>query len=148
MDNHIIPLIDKAALRTLAEEYAIGADRRDKTVWARVLSEDWVIEGPGFHYADRDACMDLINQLTDLFTVTRHNIFNQTTDIDGDTASGETYCLSSHLSESDGVTTVLDWHLRYQDKWRRTQDGWVFTHRNLVLDWQETSTLVQDETPE
>ena len=39
---------DAMALRRTAEVYARGADRRDKALWSSILTEDCVIEGPGF----------------------------------------------------------------------------------------------------
>ena len=129
-------LADTTALRRTAELYAQGADRRDKALWRNVLAQDCVIEGPGFSIAGREANLGSIDQLESMFAGTRHLVHNQVTLVNGDEASGETYSTAQHLLR-DGQ--VLVWHLRYQDRWRREDDGqWRFTRRTLILDWEET----------
>ena len=39
------------------------------------------------------------------------------------------------LNDADAV---LAWTLRYQDTWRRHDGAWRFTHRKIVIDWEET----------
>ncbi len=135
-------LLDKSALRDLAENYAKGADRRDKALWSAVLAEDCVIEGPGFSIEGREANLHSIDFLGRNFVSTLHRVHNQTVEISGDSASGETYCTASHRIAGDGGDTILDWHIRYQDQFRREAGGWRFTRRALVVDWEEVRPLV------
>lgn len=134
-------LEDEAALRRTAELYAAGADRRDKALWARVLTEDCVIEGPGFRVEGREANLGSIDLLARLFLKTQHRVHNQLVTIDGDRAEGETYSTADHLSEKDGARALLCWAIRYQDKWRREDGEWRFSHRMLIVDWEETRLL-------
>lgn len=127
-------LLDHAQLRRSAELYAAGADRRDKAPWAQVLAEDCVIEGPGFSIAGREANLGSIDHLTAMFRATVHRVHNQLAAIDGNRASGETYCTADHL-QPDG--TILSWSIRYQDQWRREDGCWRFTRRELIVDWEE-----------
>ena len=50
-DARLERLIDEAALRRTAELYAQGADRRDKAIWASIMTEDCVIAAPGIESA-------------------------------------------------------------------------------------------------
>lgn len=132
-------MLDLAALRRTAELYAQGADRRDKTLWQAVLAEDCVIEGPGFSIAGRDANLGSIDALGQMFRATVHRVHNQVATVSGDEATGETYCTADHLlTDAD---SVLVWTIRYQDRWRREGSNWRFTHRKLIVEWEEVRAV-------
>lgn len=128
-------LRDLAELRRTAELYAQGADRRDKALWQAVLAEDCVIEGPGFSIAGRDANLGSIDALRQMFRATVHRVHNQVATVSGDDATGETYCTADHLLND--MDSVLVWTIRYQDHWRREEGHWRFTHRKLIVEWEE-----------
>lgn len=134
-------LIDEASLRRTAELYAKGADRRDKAVWAEVVTEDCVVEGPGFKMEGRAAIVGSLDILASMFHTTQHRVHNQVVTITGDTAHGETYSTADHLKTEGGKTTLLAWAIRYQDTWRRAEGVWRFSSRKLVIDWEETRVI-------
>lgn len=134
-------LLDRAALRQTAELYAQGADRRDKAVWSEILTSDCVLSGPGFELQGLPAALGSLDFLAATFAATQHKVHNQTVRIDGDAASGETYCTADHLQETDGERTLSSWAIRYQDQWRREAGQWRFTRRTLVIDWIDNRTL-------
>lgn len=133
--------LDEADIRRAATLYAIGADRRDKTLWAQVLADDCVIEGPGFRTEGIAANLANLDYLGQLYPRTQHRVHHQLMAISGDRAVGETYGTADHLREVDGRTELLCWSLRYQDELIRSEDGWRFTSRRLVLDWEEVRPL-------
>lgn len=129
-------MLDLAALRRTAEIYAQGADRRDKALWQQVLADDCVIEGPGFRIAGGAANLGSIDALGQMFRATVHRVHNQVAIVAGDHASGETYCTADHLLPDQD--SVLVWTIRYLDQWRREPQGWRFTARRLIVEWEET----------
>jgi hypothetical protein len=132
---------DILALRRTAEIYARGADRRCKDDWLAVLAENVTISGPGFAVSGREANLGSIDMLGQMFKATRHLVHNQTAEIDGDTARGETYGTAEHVMVHPGGDTLLCWAIRYQDEWRRDGDDWRFTRRELIVDWEELRPL-------
>jgi hypothetical protein len=140
-DLRLERLLDEAALRRTAELYAQGADRRDKALWASILTEDCVIEAPGMELKGRVQIVAALDIMARLYLATQHRVHNQVVTIDADNARGETYSVADHLSVADGRTTILTWAIRYQDRWRREGGQWRFAHRALVLDWTETRQL-------
>ena len=140
MDAELQKVIDEAALRRISEVYARGADRRDKDIWRSVMAPECTLFGPGFRFEGRDGCMTAIDSLNEMFRETQHRVFQQTVEIDGDTATGETYCSADHkMKDADEVWC---WAIRYQNKWRREDDGrWLFTERELIVDWMEMRPL-------
>lgn len=130
-------MADQLALRRTAELYAQGADRRDKAVWTAILTEDCMIEGPGFSMSGREAALGSIDFLASRYDATQHRIHNQIATVDSDVAAGETYCTADHLYRVDGVPKLLCWSIRYLDQWRREAGVWRFARRTLIVDWQE-----------
>jgi hypothetical protein len=59
--------------------------------------------------------------------------------LDGDRATGESYCIAHHLYEVDGQRTLMKASIRYLDQFARQSDGsWLFAERKLMVDWTET----------
>lgn len=138
-------VIDRIALRQSADLYAQGADRRDPTLWAQILAPDILIEGPGFRNEGLAANLATLETLGQMFRATQHRVSTQNVTVDGDQATGETYCVAEHFLKD--AAAILVWAIRYQDRWRRDGAGWRFVHRHLIVDWQETRpvTLVGEE---
>lgn len=136
-DVSLQKLVDDLALRRSAELYAYGADHRDKPTWAAILAADCVIEGPGFRMEGREQSLGAIDHLRASFKATLHRIHNQVATVSGDSAEGETYCTADHLMQQDGKDVILSWNIRYQDRWQREDGVWKFTHRTLIVDWEE-----------
>lgn len=131
-------LADERELRRTAELYAQGADRRDAALWSSLLAEDCVIEAPGLRLEGRRNIVAALDVMAHLYIATRHRVHDQRVSIDGDTAQGETCSTADHLSVSGDERTILTWAIRYQDRWRRIDGRWLFSHRLLVLDWTDT----------
>jgi len=128
---------DLAALRRTAERYALGADRRDKALWREVLADDIEISGPGFSIAGLEANLGSIDHLAHAFVATRHVVHDMDVVVEGDSARGETRSTAEHrIAGADG-DQLLVWAIRYQDQWRREAGIWKFTHRTLIVDWEE-----------
>ena len=132
---------DLEALRRTAERYALGADRRDKTLWREVLADDVEITGPGFAIAGLEANLGSIDHLTHAFTATRHIVHDMDVHIDGDVAQGETRSTAEHRMITPEGERLLVWAIRYQDQWRREHGSWKFTRRALIVDWEELRAL-------
>ena len=130
---------DAECFRDLATRYAQAADRNRADLLDAIMADDVVIEGPGFVLNGRAEVRGFPAMLAQRFRGTRHLVHNQAIDVDGDRASGETYCTASHLLRESAQ--VLVWHLRYQDVFRRVDGDWCFARRTIVLDWTETKPV-------
>jgi len=72
------------------------------------------------------------------YQATMHFNGQSTISIDGDRATGESYCIAYHLSTDDGERKLMVAHLRYDDTFAKLDDGWLFAERKLYVDWTET----------
>lgn len=130
---------DLAVFRAMAERYAQAADRNVPALLDAIMTRDVVLDGPGFSMSGLDEVRGFPALLAQRFRGTRHVVHNQTIEVDGDRACGETYCTASHLLRDSAHALV--WHLRYQDVFRREGGEWRFARRTIVLDWTETTSV-------
>ena len=143
MNNTDALMRDEWEIRKLAMNYARTVDRGDGAGFAALFTEDAAVEGPGFRVKGYDQLFGNPGMLKQMYTSTLHTVMNQTATITGDTAEGETYCIAYHLNKPDaeGKYTRLDWAIRYQDKYVRRDGKWLYTHRQLLVEWTELSTV-------
>jgi uncharacterized protein (TIGR02246 family) len=133
---------DEWALRKLAMNYARTVDRGDGPGFAALFTPDAAVEGPGFKVQGYDQLAGNPGMLKQMYQSTMHTVLNHTATVTGDTATGETYCIAYHVNRPEnGVTTRLDWAIRYQDKYVRRDGTWLYAHRQLLVEWTELSTV-------
>jgi len=131
---------DHIAIQRLMYLYARCADRKDYDGFAAVFCDDAEFDFAGTIVAGCAAIQKMMRNL-DQFSRTLHQVHNTLYDVAGDTASGETYCLASHLGEEAGGETKLDMGIIYQDRLRRTGDGWRIETRKFNLVWSRTTPV-------
>ena len=61
--------------------------------------------------------------------------------LDGDRATGESYCLAHHVFSDDGERKLMTAAIRYQDTFAKADGTWRFAERRLYVRWTETRTL-------
>ena len=72
------------------------------------------------------------------YEATQHFNGPSTIELDGDRATGESYCIAHHLfTEARERKLMVAW-LRYGDTFSRVDGNWLFAERNLYVDWTET----------
>ncbi|WP_454737303.1 nuclear transport factor 2 family protein [Cupriavidus necator] len=130
----------KTAIHALTCRYAQAVDRRDFPKLAELFTPDARLSGPGFHMDGPQAIVDGMASLGQ-YRATQHHVHHQLVELDGDTASGETYCIANHLYEQGGVPRKLDWGIRYQDRFVRWHGQWRIAARELVVDWTQDLPL-------
>lgn len=131
---------DELAIRDLANRYARMIDRRDWPELPRVFTPDCELSGQGYRMRGH-AELGVGLRKIDMFSATQHCVLNQVTQLDGDRATGEFYCIANHIHERDGVPYKLDMGIRYEDRYVRTADGWRLAQRVLNLIWQQDLPL-------
>jgi ketosteroid isomerase-like protein len=125
----------------VAERYARAVDRRDWALAETLFTDDAVLRSERFELVGVARILKGLRTV-ERYRATFHAVHNQTLELAGDEASGETYCVANHLFERDGRSWKLEWGIRYQDRYRRGADGaWRLARRELVVDWQQESPL-------
>jgi hypothetical protein len=136
---------DRLSIRELVDAYAHCADRRLAVEQASLFAEDArfivYMNGQGSEPTQalegRAALMPVFDDLN-RYQATQHFNGQSTISLNGDRATGESYCIAHHLFTEDGERKLMIAHLRYADTFVRKDGVWLFAERNLYVDWIET----------
>lgn len=129
---------DVLAIRNLCERYAQAVDASDGAAFASVFTLDGHLSSDyyGGHYNGREELARIPDGAKSIAPTTMHFIGNHTAEIDGDTATGVTYCMAHHL-RTDRTDLVMA--IRYVDAYVRGTDGeWLIADRHVGILWTET----------
>jgi hypothetical protein len=130
---------DRLAIRELIDAYAHCADRRDASGQMALF-----IEGTAFHvFMDnrlseptyvlhgRSALAPVFADLNQYYATTHFN-GQSTIRLDGDRATGESYCIAHHLTLDGDKRTLMIASIRYLDKIVKQDSAWLFAERRLT----------------
>ena len=139
---------DRLAIRELVDAYAHCADRRDAEGQKALFTEDThfvvYMEGQGSEPTQvldgREALTPVFDDLN-RYEATMHFNSQSTVALDGDRATGESYCIAHHLFTDEGERTLMVAWLRYGDTFVKRDGAWLFAERTLYVDWTETRSL-------
>jgi len=140
-----LELADRLAIRELIDAYAHCADRRDAQGQKSLFTEDthFVVhmDGQGSEptqvLVGREALTPVFDDLN-RYQATMHFNGQSTIALDGDRATGESYCIAHHLLIDDGERKLMVAWLRYADMFVKVDGAWLFAERKLYVDWTET----------
>jgi hypothetical protein len=142
---------DRLAIRALIDAWAHSADRRQPNEQAALFTSDGTVTV----YAGDPAMNDPTQTLTGHaemveafkvlsgYEVTTHFTGQSSVRLDGDQATGETYCLAHQLWVENGVRTLMVMSIRYLDTFVRESGHWLFAERVLVIDWTDKRPSTQ-----
>jgi hypothetical protein len=148
-DPSLAQLADRLAIRGLVDAYAYCADRRDATGQMALFTEDTDFQvfmdthspSPTQHLEGRAALAPVFDELN-TYIVTMHFNGQSTTVLDGDHASGVTYCLAHHVKVDGSARSLMIAAIRYLDSFVKQNGAWFFSQRKLMVVWTETRSLV------
>lgn len=139
---------DRLAIRELVDVYAYCADRRDATGQMALFTEDTEFlvymdsrsPSPTQHLRGRAALAPVFDELN-TYVTTMHFNGQSTAVLDGDHASGVTYCLAHHVKVEGSARSLMVAAIRYLDSFVKQDGAWFFSQRKLMVDWTETRPL-------
>ncbi len=147
-DATISPLeaADRLAIRELIDAYAHCADRRDAKGQMALFTDDTrflvfmdaTAAEPTQELHGRESLAPVFDDLNQ-YVATMHFNGQSTILLDGDRATGESYCLAHHLKVGqDGQRTMMIASIRYLDELAKQDGQWLFAERRLMVNWTET----------
>jgi hypothetical protein len=136
---------DRVAVCALIDAWAHCADRRLPREQAELFTPDGTVTVYTGGPASNEPAQELRGhaQLAEAFKVldnydaTTHFNGQSTISLDGDRATGETYCLAHHLWTENGQRILMVMSIRYLDAFVRQNGHWRFAERQLVVDWTD-----------
>jgi SnoaL-like domain len=136
---------DRLAIRELIDAYAHFADRRQPDEQAALYADD----GRTLVYTD-PAALKPAQVLTghaehiegfrtlSQYAATMHFNGQSSVALDGDRATGQSYCLAHHLLDNEEGRTLLVLFIRYEDSLIKRDGTWRFAERKLLIDWTDS----------
>jgi ketosteroid isomerase-like protein len=140
---------DRLAIRELVDAYAHCADRRDAKGQMALFTDDTgflvfmdaTAAEPTQELHGRESLAPVFDDLNQ-YAATMHFNGQSTIVLDGDRATGESYCLAHHLkADQDGQRTMMIASIRYLDEFARQDGSWLFAERRLMVNWIETRPI-------
>jgi ketosteroid isomerase-like protein len=137
---------DRLAIRELIDAYAHCADRRDAKGQMALFTGDTrflvfmdaTAAEPAQELHGRESLAPVFDDLNQ-YVATMHFNGQSTILLDGDRATGESYCLARHLKVGqDGQRTMMIASIRYLDELVKQDGQWLFAERRLMVNWTET----------
>jgi hypothetical protein len=137
---------DRIKIRELIDNYSRYADRREAKKQAALFASDAIVEVYQGRLqtkkpvqviqgrAHLETALDVLNQ----YEITTHFNGQSLLSIEGDRASGETYCLAHHLWTEQGKRILMTMSIRYQDEFIRLNEVWLIAMRKIVIDWVDS----------
>ena len=140
---------DRLAIRELVEAYAHCADRRDAKGQMALFTADthFVVymnardAKPSQELHSREALAPVFADLNK-YAATMHFVGQSTIfSLADDRATGEAYTLAHHLTIDGGERRLMIAALRYSDTFVKMDGAWLFSERQLYVDWIEERAL-------
>jgi hypothetical protein len=137
---------DRLAIWELVDAYAHCADRRDAKGQMALFTADTrflvfydpTSAEPSQELHGRESLAPVFDDLNQ-YAATMHFNGQSTISLDGDRATGESYCLAHHLKVGeDGQRTLMVASIRYLDEFVKQDDQWFFAERRLMVNWIDT----------
>ena len=140
---------DRLAIRELIDAYARCADRRDAIGQMALFTENTAFHvfmdsrspEPTYVLHGRDALAPVFADLNQ-YQATTHFNGQSTIRLEGDSATGQSYCIAHHLKVDGDNRTLMLASIRYLDQFVKQQGAWLFAERKLMVDWVDTRTSV------
>jgi len=150
-DLSLRQVADRLAIRELVDAYAYCADRRDATGQMSLFTEDadFLVymdsrnPVPTQHLQGREALAPVFDELN-TYEATMHFNGQSTTALEGDRATGVSYCLAHHVKVDGSARSLMIAAIRYLDTFVKHEGTWFFSQRKLMVDWTETRPLTTD----
>ena len=84
----------------------------------------------------RDGLAPVFDELNK-YNATMHFNGQNSTTLNGDTATGVAYCIAHHMTSGDGKQKLMVAAIKYHDTYVRQNSQWFFSVRKLMVDWIE-----------
>jgi ketosteroid isomerase-like protein len=142
----LLEAADRLAIRELIDAYSYCADRRDAKGQMALFTEDTLFlvfmdataAEPTQELHGRESLAPVFDDLNQ-YVATMHFNGQSTIVLDGNRATGESYCLAHHLTAGqDGQRTMMIASIRYLDELVKQDGQWLFAERRLMVHWTET----------
>lgn len=146
-------LEDKAAIKELLDRFSILADQKQPWKQVELFTKTAVLESyrrtaPGGEKGQRTSRLEGSRQIGEAFENFLKNFetvyhFNgqSLAEVNGDKATGISYCTVNLVSNANGKRTMTTFGVHYNDEFVRENGQWLFSKRTSIFDWETRQEL-------
>lgn len=139
---------DRVALKELVDTFSILADKKDVKAQTQLFTPDATLETYRkdvfvSRLSGRQAMETAFGAYLQQFETVYHFNGQQTLTLDGDTASGVSYCQVTLIGEENGKTMKTSIGVIYHDEYVRENNRWLIAKRISNFDWQDKRELAR-----
>jgi hypothetical protein len=144
----LVELADRLAIRELVDAYAVCADTRNADGQMALFTADTTFivfmdsraAEPSYTLRGRESLAPVFANLRN-YSATMHFNGQSTVALDGDRATGLSYCIAHHVTVDGDKRSMMVAHIRYRDTFAKQDGTWRFAERRLMVDWTETRPM-------
>lgn len=140
-------LIDKEAIRELAQLYSRGVDRKDAALLRDLYTADATDTHGDTYDGNAEGYVQFLESAFPYMLYSGHHVCNHLIAVDGNDAEGEVYALAYHVLPDGQDGYIEDFmSVRYLDKYRKEEDGkWRFAKRVVTYDFRKQVPIAEHE---
>jgi hypothetical protein len=144
--QRIQQLEDRAALKALVDTFSILADRKDVPRQVLLFTEDATVDSytggqRGSSLRGRQQIGEAFGAFLARFTTVYHMNGQQALTLQGDRATGTSYCLVVLIGTEGGRTVRQTMGVRYDDEYVRRGPSWLIDRRVSHFEWRDQAEV-------
>ena len=144
--RRIALLEDRAALKALVDTFSILADQKGVQKQLLLFTEDATVESrtggaPGTPLVGRKQIGDAFSRFLANFQTVYHINGQQAVDIQGDRATGTSYCLVVLIGNENSKTIKTTMGVTYNDEYVRRGGAWLIAKRVSHFTWRDREEM-------
>lgn len=141
-------ILDRLALKELVDTFSNLADTKEVDAQLLLFTADATVESirdgnQGSILKGHREIGDAFKNFLGLFETVYHQNGQQTVNIDGDKASGISYCTVVLIGSNNGQKMMTTMGVRYNDNYVRKDGKWLIAKRTSHFMWQDVKTVYE-----
>lgn len=146
IEQRIAELEDRVALKNLVDTFSNLSDTKEAELQAQLFTEDATVKT----LIDGKVAVELkgrkqIAEVFGNFLATQETIYHmngqQTVTLNGDSATGISYCQVAMIAIVDGKRMITQQGVRYNDEYQKIDGRWYIKNRISNFMWRDTREL-------
>lgn len=148
-ESRLIDRIDaienKIALKELVDTFSAVADQKDNAAQASLFTENGILNSimgdSTLTFTGRKEIEDGFAKIMEPLETVYHHNGQLLTTIDGNNATGYSYCLATLVGEENDKRYRKTIWANYQDEYVKENNTWLIAKRTATVAWQEKKEI-------
>lgn len=146
LNERISEIEDRIAIKNLVDTFSILADTKEIKKQVLLFTENATVQSTvngqqGAALIGRKQIGDAFGGFLSMFEVVYHINGQQTVTLNGNKASGISYCAVTLIGVENGKKMKTSMGVYYNDEYVRENNHWLIAKRKSTFAWQEKSEL-------